>query len=50
MTWATLFEGKDMFAAAAPGGAALFPNGVQFESDYSEFELGSLFFFFELLK
>ena len=40
MTWATLFEGKDMFAAAAPGGAALFPNGVQFESDYSEFELG----------
>lgn len=40
MTWNTLFEGGDIFAAASPQGAAFFPEGGQLEDDYSEFDLG----------
>jgi predicted esterase len=40
MAWHTLFEGKDLFAAASPQGAAFFPEGSQLRTDYAENDLG----------
>lgn len=40
MTWQTLVQGGELFAAASPQGAAFFPEGSQLSTDYSEFELG----------